>query len=116
MKPNEIMETMLPEQHCILTLAGEEDAVYDVAFKRAGIVRVDDTDDLFDGAQTLARSQPLRGDNLAVLTNGRSVGVMSVDACLKAGGNAACFSEETAWPWKRSSGAPGRDQPRGAAL
>jgi acetyltransferase len=95
MKPNEIMETLLPEQQCILSLAGEEDAVYDVAFRRAGIVRVDDTDDLFDGAQTLARSQPLRGDNLAVLTNGRSVGVMSVDACIKGSASAACFGEET---------------------
>ncbi len=106
MKPNEIMETMLPEQHCILTLAGEEDAVYDVAFRRAGIVRVEDTDDLFDGAQTLARSQPLRGDNLAVLTNGRSVGIMSVDACIKGGAHAACFDEETRMALEEAIGRP----------
>ncbi len=46
-----------------------EDMVYDAAFKRAGVVRVDEIEDLFNCAEALA-SQPLpRGPNLAIITN-----------------------------------------------
>ncbi len=41
-------------------LAGSDD-VYDAAFRRAGILRVETTRELFDAAETLARLKPLRG-------------------------------------------------------
>jgi acetyltransferase len=72
-----------------------EDAIYDVAFRRAGIVRVDDIDSLFDGAQTLARSKPLMGYGLAILTNGRSLGLLAADGVAKGGGSMARPSETT---------------------
>jgi len=71
------------------------DEVYDEAFRRAGMLRVSHIDDLFDAAQTLARSKPLTGDGLAVMTNGGSVGVMAADGLLLGGGRLADFSQET---------------------
>lgn len=71
------------------------DEVYDEAFRRAGMLRVGEINTLFDAAQTLARSRPLRGDNLAILTNGGSLGVMAADALLEGGGGLAVYDVET---------------------
>jgi acetyltransferase len=60
-------------------LAGA-DAVYDAAFRRAGMLRVDDLRDLFDAVSLLARSPRLGGERLAIVTNGGGAGVMAVDA------------------------------------
>ena len=38
-----------------------DDAVYSAAFRRAGIVRVDEIEDLFDCAETLSRQISPRG-------------------------------------------------------
>ncbi len=70
------------------------DEVYEEAFRRAGMLRVGEIDALFDAAQTLARSRPLRGENLAILTNGGSIGIMAADALLEGGGTLAVFDEE----------------------
>jgi len=72
------------------------DEVYHEAFRRAGMLRVFEIEALFDAAQTLARPQPLRGDKLAILTNGGSMGVMSADTLVEGGGKLAGYSEETA--------------------
>ena len=50
-------------------LAGA-DAVHEAAFRRAGMLRVRTLRDLFDAAEILARSAPVAGDRLAVVTNG----------------------------------------------
>ena len=60
-------------------LAGS-DAVFDAAVRRAGMVRVDTLEALFDAAQTLARLQRWRGERLAILTNGGGAGVLAADA------------------------------------
>ena len=72
------------------------DEVYNEAFRRAGMLRVFEIDALFDAAQTLARSQQLRGDRLAILTNGGSIGVMTADTLVERGGKLAGVSEQTA--------------------
>ena len=59
-------------------LAGADD-VYDAALRRAGVLRVDTTLDLFAAAQPLALARPLYGDRLAVVTNGSGPGVMATD-------------------------------------
>jgi acetyltransferase len=71
------------------------DAVYDAAFQRAGIVRVNDIDELFAAAETVARVSRLRGDRLAIVTNGGGVGVLATDALVAAGGRLAKLSEQT---------------------
>lgn len=75
-------------------LAGA-DAVYDAAFRRAGLLRVFDLDELFDAAETLGSLRPFPGNRLAILTNGGGVGVLAVDRLLDFGGKLAELSPET---------------------
>jgi acetyltransferase len=75
-------------------LAGSDD-VYDAAIRRAGMLRVFSTDNLFDAVETLARARPLTGDRLAIMTNGGGPGVMATDALIGAQGRLASLSQET---------------------
>src|SRR6202020_487008 len=75
-------------------LAGS-DAVYDAAFRRAGLLRVLDLDELFDTTETLGRLRPFPGNRLAILTNGGGVGVLAVDRLIDLGGTLAEISLET---------------------
>jgi acetyltransferase len=72
-----------------------EDAVYDAAFKRAGMVRVDEIADLFNSAEVLGMQPLPRGPNLAIVTNAGGPGVMATDAILGAGGKVAELSPKT---------------------
>ena len=72
-----------------------EDMVYDAAFKRAGMVRVDEVNDLFNSAEVLG-TQPLpKGPNLAIVTNAGGPGVMATDSLLARGGSLAKLSQKT---------------------
>lgn len=73
-------------------LAGS-DAVYDAAFRRAGLLRVLDLDELFAAAETLGRQKPFPGRRLAVLTNGGGIGVLAVDRLVDLGGALADLSD-----------------------
>ncbi|MCL2714854.1 MAG: bifunctional acetate--CoA ligase family protein/GNAT family N-acetyltransferase [Alphaproteobacteria bacterium] len=75
-------------------LAGS-DAVYDAAFRRAGIVRVADLRELFDCAETLGRVESPTGKRLAILTNGGGIGVMAIDRLVDLGGIPAPMTPET---------------------
>lgn len=75
-------------------MAGE-DAVYDAAFARAGIVRAAEFGDLFDCAELLARGRIPRGSRLGIVTNAGGPGIMAVDALLAGGGALAPLSPET---------------------
>ena len=59
-------------------LAGS-DTVFDAAVRRAGMLRVDGLEALFDAAATLARVTAWRGRRLAILTNGGGAGVLAAD-------------------------------------
>ena len=50
------------------------DAVYDAAFRRAGLVRVGDLDSLFSAAEMLSFTPKHEGARLAILTNGGGPG------------------------------------------
>ncbi len=65
-------------------LAGE-DAIYDAAFKRAGVVRVRTIEELFDCAELMAKYPKPSGPGMAVVTNGGGPGVMAVDAIAQYG-------------------------------
>ncbi|HET9903128.1 MAG TPA: bifunctional acetate--CoA ligase family protein/GNAT family N-acetyltransferase [Xanthobacteraceae bacterium] len=75
-------------------LAGS-DSVYEAAFRRAGLLRVFDLDELFAAAETLGRHTPYRGKRLAVLTNGGGLGVLAVDRLIDLGGALATLSPAT---------------------
>jgi acetyltransferase len=74
-------------------LAGT-DAVYDAAFRRAGLLRVLDLDELFAAAETLGRIRPFTGNRLAILTNGGGMGVLAVDRLMDLGGTLAAISPD----------------------
>ncbi|MDQ0465968.1 acetyltransferase [Caulobacter ginsengisoli] len=73
-------------------LAGS-DAVYDAAFRRAGMLRVTGLRELFDAVATLTAGLRIEGERLAILTNGGGAGVMAADALEAAGGRLATISE-----------------------
>ena len=56
-----------------------EDAVYDAAFKRAGIVRVPTLARLFDCSELMAKQPRPAGSRLAIITNGGGPGIMAAD-------------------------------------
>jgi acetyltransferase len=75
-------------------LAGA-DSVYEAAFRRAGMLRVHEIDELFDAAATLARMAPHRGDRLAIVTNGGGLGVLATDRLIEEGGRLATLAPST---------------------
>ncbi|MCG6117780.1 MAG: bifunctional acetate--CoA ligase family protein/GNAT family N-acetyltransferase [Aquimonas sp.] len=75
-------------------LAGS-DAVFDAALRRAGLLRVNDMEELFAAANTLARVRPCAGRRLAILTNGGGVGILAVDRLIDLGGESAELSTKT---------------------
>jgi acetyltransferase len=76
------------------SLSGE-DGIYDAAFKRAGVVRVEEIADLFNSAEVLG-TQPLpKGPNIAIITNAGGPGVMTSDAVIARGGKLAKLSQKT---------------------
>jgi acetyltransferase len=75
-------------------LAGS-DAVYDAVFRRAGMLRVFDLDELFEAVETVAVARPPGGDRLVILTNGGGIGILAADALIGLGGRLAQLSAET---------------------
>ncbi|WP_439682527.1 GNAT family N-acetyltransferase [Cupriavidus oxalaticus] len=75
-------------------LAGA-DGVYDAAIRRAGMLRIDSTEALFDAVEMLARLHGVHGKRLAILTNGGGAGVMATDALADGGGTLASLSDQT---------------------
>lgn len=75
-------------------MAGE-DAVYDAAFQRAGILRVNEFEELFDCAEFLAKQPRPSGPGLSIITNAGGPGVMAADALASHGMEPALLSRET---------------------
>ncbi|MEX2453790.1 MAG: CoA-binding protein, partial [Rhodospirillaceae bacterium] len=73
-------------------LAGS-DEVYDAAFRRAGMLRVYELEELFDAVETLGKAGMPRGDRLTILTNGGGMGVMATDTLIAMGGRLADIPE-----------------------
>ncbi len=76
------------------SLAGN-DFVFDAAFKRAGIIRVDTIGELFNIAQSMAMQERPTGNKLAIITNAGGPGVIATDTLIAKGGKIAKISKET---------------------
>ena len=74
---------------------GGDDKVYDAAIRRAGMLRVHSSTDLFDAVETVARARPVRGERLAILSNGSGPGLLAADALHWVHGQLAHFSPDT---------------------
>jgi acetyltransferase len=72
-----------------------DDAVYDAAFKRAGIIRVKTFEELFDCAELAAKQPRVTGPGLAILTNSGGAGVMATDALCDYGAQPVSFAPDT---------------------
>ncbi|UCD82287.1 MAG: bifunctional acetate--CoA ligase family protein/GNAT family N-acetyltransferase [Desulfobacterales bacterium] len=75
-------------------LAGE-DAVYDSAFQRAGILRVKTFEELFDCAELLAKQPKPAGHGLVIISNAGGPAVMAADALSDHGCEPVALSAET---------------------
>ncbi len=72
-----------------------EDAVYDAVFQRAGILRVNNIEQLFGAAETLATAKPVYSNRLTILSNSYSLALLTSDTLLRHGGHLAEISEAT---------------------
>lgn len=66
------------------SLAGSEQA-YQAAFHQAGILRADSMEALFDMALAIGYQPPLKGNNIAIITNAGGPGILATDALERAG-------------------------------
>ncbi len=60
-------------------LAGSE-AAFDAAFAKAGVLRADTAEQMFDWARALENCPLPRGKNMAILTNAGGPGVIAADS------------------------------------
>jgi acetyltransferase len=75
-------------------MAGVDD-VYEAAFRRAGIVRVFESADMFDCAQLLAHQRVPHGPRLAIISNAGGPAVMATDALLELRGKLSELTSHT---------------------
>jgi acetyltransferase len=76
------------------SLAGS-DAVFTAMCKQAGIILVDDMEELLDVALALKRQPPPKGTRVGILTTGGGLGVLSSDICDGIGLEVVRLSEAT---------------------
>jgi acetyltransferase len=71
------------------------DRVVDAALRRAGILRIEGLDELFDATETVAKYPPLERARVGIVTNGGGAGVLAVDRLMDCHGELAELSAET---------------------
>src|SRR5262245_18942153 len=76
------------------SLTGSDD-VLDAAFRRCGVLRVQNISDLFYMAEVLARQPRPRGRRLTILTNAGGPRVLATDSLITSGGQLAELSPQT---------------------
>ena len=81
-------------QAMIGTLSGL-DAAWDAAIQRAGLLRVQDTHELFSAVESLSHMRPLRGDRLMIISNGAAPAALALDELYARNGKLATLSDET---------------------
>lgn len=69
--------------------------VLDAAFRRCGVLRVDQISDVFYMAELLAKQPRPKGKRMTVVTNAGGPGVLATDALILGGGELADISEAT---------------------
>jgi acetyltransferase len=74
------------------------DGVYDAAFRRAGLLRVYDLEELFVAAESLTWSVPFQGDRVAILSNGSGIADLAADRVIDLGGRLARFDAGSGLP------------------
>ncbi|MFN4133843.1 MAG: CoA-binding protein, partial [Candidatus Hadarchaeales archaeon] len=78
------------------------DRVFDAAFRKAGIVRVEGVEELYDACKALATLPLPRGPNVAIITSSGGCGILATDACEELGLNVVPLREEVVEKLKSS--------------
>ncbi|PJF21320.1 MAG: acetyl CoA synthetase subunit alpha [Phototrophicales bacterium] len=71
------------------------DEVLDAAFRRSGVLRVNNISEVFYMAEVLAKQPRPKGNRLTIVTNAGGPGVLATDALILGGGQLAQISDET---------------------
>ncbi|WP_024562424.1 bifunctional acetate--CoA ligase family protein/GNAT family N-acetyltransferase [Siccibacter turicensis] len=71
------------------------DQAWDAAIQRAGLLRVEDTHELFSAVETLSHMRPLRGERVMIVSNGAAPAALALDQLWRRNGKLATLSEET---------------------
>jgi len=93
-KPGKFQESITAAGSLTGAMVGE-DLYYQAVFDRAGAVRVEEIEDLFNCASILNTAQLPKERNLAILTNAGGPAVLATDALISRGGELAQLREET---------------------
>ncbi len=93
-KPGRFTESAKAARSHTGSMAGD-DAIYEAAFERVGVVRVKEISDLFNVAEILDSRKLPGGPRLAIVTAAGGPGVMATDALLDSGGQLAKLSDLT---------------------
>lgn len=75
--------------------ASKYDSAYEVAFRRAGVVRVREMSELYNAAEVLHSHNLPKGPRLGILTNVGSLGIMATDILVDFGLRLAELSKES---------------------
>jgi acetyltransferase len=75
-------------------MTGSDD-VLEAAFRRCGVLRVQNIADLFYMAEVLSKQPRPRGPRLSIVTNAGGPGVLATDALIASGGQVTVLSPET---------------------
>ncbi len=76
------------------SLAGSDD-VLDAAFRRCGVLRVDNIADVFYMSEVLGKQPRPRGPRLTILTNAGGPGVLATDSLIQSHGELAALPAQT---------------------
>src|SRR5690606_13785804 len=71
------------------------DEVLDAAFRRSGVLRVSNIDDLFNMAEVLAKQPRPHDRRLTIITNAGGPGVLATDALITGGGELTQLSPQS---------------------
>jgi acyl-CoA synthetase (NDP forming) len=76
------------------SMAGS-DEIFNAAFKKAGIIRVEDPEELMNAAIALSKQPPMFGDNIAIVSNVGGPAILAADAVARNSLKLARLSDET---------------------
>jgi acetyltransferase len=71
------------------------DEIFDAAFKKAGIIRVENIEELMDAATALSKQPPMLGDNVAIVSNVGGPAILAADAVVRNNLKLATLSKKT---------------------
>ena len=84
-----------PAAQRLLHVNAGMDPAWDAAIQRAGLLRVQDTHELFSAVETLSHMRPLRGERLMIISNGAAPAALALDELWLRNGKLATLGDET---------------------